>query len=565
MGKLSNILFLLLTFLFIGCKHQTSKFSTTIRMAERLINVDPDSANKVLKRLPSPNKLDDETFAHWCMLSGKITDKIYTPILPSFHLTRALMWYEKNGTIEEQTQMKLYLGRSYVADGNYDKAMTIFTNALETANKNKLHNLDGYINSYMGTLYEEEDMRKQAINKYLTAANKFKLTNNLKSYACALRDAGREYAFMDSLSYALKIMHKAADIANKSNDGDAISSIDNSIGNIYMMQSRYDKAKEYFRRSLTQGRDNMPNYVALIDLYVKMDSIPQAYNLLQQMPQNNPEYTYTIKRLYHQIYKAKGNYKKSLEYLEGSMDILDSTLYAKNQSKILEIETRYNNLKAQSEINELKISKQKYIIILTLSISIALFIVLCYFFYRKKMNYKIQKQQAELNKTRLKLLDLSLDLEKKKNQLNTARIQNQNIDNQQEELNNLSLNYKNLQNNILTDSPIYKKLSQLAKQNIPRNNKTLITDQYWKLITDEITIVYPNLEKFIYTICPKLTEQEWQYCCFYMFGFDGNDEAKLLNLTPNSVRTKHVRFRQRLNVTLTPRTTLYEYIINNMS
>ena len=32
----------------------------------------------------------------------------------------------------------IYLGRSYFADGDYDKAMSIYTNALDIAEKNKL-------------------------------------------------------------------------------------------------------------------------------------------------------------------------------------------------------------------------------------------------------------------------------------------------------------------------------------------------------------------------------------------------------------------------------------------
>jgi len=92
----------------------------------------------------------------------------------------------------------------------------------------------------------------------------------------------------------------------------------------------------------------------------------------------------------------------------------------------------------------------------------------------------------------------------------------------------------------------------------------LITDNLWKLIADEIDIVYPEFRKLIYDLCPDLTTQEWQYCCFYMFGFDGSDEAKLLNISPNSVRTKHLRLRQKLNITLEPKTTLYGYFIHKM-
>ncbi|WP_071145529.1 tetratricopeptide repeat protein [Bacteroides ihuae] len=561
---LSNILILLFTFLFIGCKHQPSETLPALRTAERLINTDPDSASSVLKHLPSPEKLDDETFAHWCMLSGKVTDKINTPILPTFHLDRALKWYENNGTQEEQAQMKLYLGRSYVADGNYDKAMAIYIDALEIAEKNKLHNLCGYINCYMGDLYEQEDMQKQAIDKYKTGANKFKTANNVRSYACALRDVGREYALMDSLSRALKVMQKADSIAIRLNDDNVKASISNSLGNIYQMQHKYGKAKTCFIKALRQGNNKMPSYIALVKLYIEADSIPKAYELLQKVPQNNPEYTYSIKGLYHLIYKAKGDYKKALENLEEYTELIDSIVYADNQSKVLEIETKYNVLKAQSEIDDLKIAKQKYIIILTVSIAFTLLILLSYHIYRKQTISKIQKQQEELNQTKIKLLDLSLELEKKRNQLETAKAKNENVDKLQEEIADLSLKYKKLQNNILTNSAIYKKLSQLAKQNMPGNDKPLITDNLWQLITDAITVAYPNLEKLVYDLCPDLTSQEWQYCCFYMFNYDSSDEAKLLNISPSSARTKHLRLRQRLNITLESKTTLYEYLINSI-
>ncbi|WP_071145524.1 tetratricopeptide repeat protein [Bacteroides ihuae] len=561
---LSNILILLFTFLCIGCKHQPSKISPTLRTAERLINTDPDSASSILKRLSSPEKLDDETFAHWCMLSGKVTDKINTPILPTFHLDRALKWYENNGTQEEQAQMKLYLGRSYVADGNYDKAMAIYIDALEIAEKNKLDNLGGYINCYMGDLYEQKYMQKQAIDKYKTGANKFKTANNVRSYACALRDVGREYALMDSLSHALKVMQKADSIAIRLDDDNVKSSITNSLGNIYQMQHEYSKAKACFIKALEQGKDKMPDRMALVKLYIETDSISQAYDLLEEAPQNDPTYTFTIKYFYSQIYEAKGNYKKALENLQEYTEITDSIVYADNQSKILEIETKYNVLKAQSEIDDLKIAKQKYIIILTVSIAFTLLILLSYHIYRKQATSKIQKQQEELNQTKFKLLDLSLELEKKRNQLETAKAKNENVDKLQEEITDLSLKHKKLQNNILTNSAIYKKLLQLAKQNMPGNDKPLITDNLWQLIMDAITVAYPNLEKLVYDLCPDLSPQEWQYCCFYMFNYDSSDEAKLLNISPSSARTKHLRLRQRLNITLEPKTTLYEYLIQSM-
>ncbi len=564
--KKASTISILLLFIFIlaGCNRKKSETVPELEKAKQLLESNPDSASNILKKIVSPEKFNDETFAHWCMLSGKITDKINTPILPISYLQRALTWYEKHGTQKEQAQIKLYLGRSFVAEGNYDKAMTIYIDALDIAQKNKLHNLLGYINCYIGDLYEQKHMLKYAVNKYKIGANNFKTANNIRSYACALRDVGREYAFMDSLSYALTVMQKADSIASQLNDDNVKGSINNSLGNIYRLQHQYNKAKVYFIKALAQGKNKMPDRMALINFYIETGSTAQAYQLLQEIPQKNSKYSPTIKKFYSQIYEAKGNYKKALEKFQEYTELSDSISYADNQSKILEIEAQYNILKAQSEINDLKISKQKYIIILTISISFTLLILLSYFIYRKRAVSKIQKQQEELNQIKIKLLNLSLELEKKRSQLETAKAKNENVDKLQEEVGYLSTKYKKLQNCILTQSAIYKKLSQLAKQNIPGNNKPLITDNLWQLIVDVITITYPKLKALLYELCPELTSQEWQYCCLYMFNFDSFEEAKLLNLNPNSVRTKHLRLRQKLNITLEPRTTLYEYLISHM-
>ena len=108
------------------------------------------------------------------MLSGKITDEIFNSILPTYQLERAYDWYSSHGSPDEQVQILIYLGRSYFADGDYDKAMSIYTNALDIAEKNKLNNLTGYTYSYIGDLYGEKFMRTEAIKRYKAAAECFK-------------------------------------------------------------------------------------------------------------------------------------------------------------------------------------------------------------------------------------------------------------------------------------------------------------------------------------------------------------------------------------------------------
>lgn len=561
--KSSTLITILSTFLLVGCSKQQPTLDKKLDEAENIIEVNPDSASSILENIASPEQLDDKTFARWCILSGKVTDEIFNTLLPSYQFERANTWYSSYGKSNEQVQILIYLGRSYANDGDYDKAMSIYTKALEIGEKNKLYNLVGYTYSYMGDLYTAKAMRTEAIKKYEMAANNFKKENNTDSYVCALRDMGREYACTDSISRGLEILIMADSIAETSEDKDVKASIENTLGNIYVMQNNYDKAQKCFYKAL-EGRNKMPNYIALIDLYITSDSLKQAKELLQRVPQDNPDYTYSIKNLYYQIYKSEGNYKEALTNLEEYTEIVDSLIYADSQSKILDIETKYNNLKIEKEVIDLKNKEQSYIIVLIICISALLFMIMGYLLFRKRANEKIQNQQAELSNIKTDLYNLKLELEKKRIILNNLKEKDENYDRLQEDIVRLSANYRKLQNKLLVDSPLYKELTKLGNQNIPGNDESLITEEQWKAITNEITTIYPELYNYIYSLGPNLPEEDFQYCCLYLFGFDTNTEAILLNIAPNSVSKKRSRLKQKLNITFPANSSLYEYLIKNM-
>ena len=561
--KSSTLITILSTFLLVGCSKQQSTLDKKLDEAENIIEVNPDSASSILENIASPEQLDDKTFARWCILSGKVTDEIFNTLLPSYQFERANTWYSSYGKSNEQVQILIYLGRSYANDGDYDKAMSIYTKALEIGEKNKLYNLVGYTYSYMGDLYTAKAMRTEAIKKYEMAANNFKKENNTDSYACALRDMGREYACIDSISRALEILIMADSIAETSENKNVKTSIENTLGNIYVMQNKYDKAKKFFYKAL-EGRNKMPNYMALIDLYIASDSINQAKGFLQKIPQDDPTYTYSIKYLYYQIYKSEKKYEQALAYLEECTDLVDSIVYADNQSKILNIKSKYNHLKISKEVNNLKMKQQSYIIVSVICIAALLLMIIGYLLYRKQAKEKILKQQKELDKMKLNLYTLSLELEKKRSLLNTFKEKDENYDKMQKEINHLFTNYRKLQNKILVDSPLYKELVSLTNKNMPRITAPLISKDQWKLIVNEITSIYPNLYNYLFSLCPTLSDEDFQYCCFYLYGFDTNAEAKLLNIATGSVRRKHNRLKEKLNITLPSNSTLYEYLMKNM-
>ena len=550
--------------LLIGCNQQQSPSDPLLDHVEKAIEINPDSAQTLLNSIPNPDKLNNKTFARWCMLSGRLTDKIYNILLSAEQFERAYDWYSAHGTPDEKAQILIYLGRSYAEDGDYDKAMTTYTKAIDIARRNDLNNFTGYAYSYMGDLYQMRIMTTKAIHKYKTAAKYFKRAGNTKSYACGLRDVGYGYTCIDSTEYALEALFMADSIASSLENKEVKASIDNGLGNIYLRKGNYEKAKIYFSEALKLGRNKLPNYVALVELYIQSDSISKAKELLKEIPEN-PQYTYSVKNLLYQIYKSSKNYEMALANLEECCNIVDSVLSTTNKSKIINIETRYNNLKIREKVNALQIRQQHYTLVITICLLVILLGIIGYLLYRKKVEKRFVQQQIKLNHIMIKMIGLSNELEKKKSLLATFTKKDEEYTRMEEEIRVLSESHKELQARFISDSLLYKELVKMANQNKPRNKQPLITEGHWKRISSEIRTVYPKLYSYVYNLCPELPEADFEYCCLIMYGFDTNEEAMLLNITPNSVRKKRLRLRQKLNLSLPENSSLYEYLVEKLN
>ena len=115
------------------------------------------------------------------------------------------------------------------------------------------------------------------------------------------------------------------------------------------------------------------------------------------------------------------------------------------------------------------------------------------------------------------------------------------------EIKNLTSNYKKLQRRRIVTSIIFRKLVNIAERST-NCNEPLLTEQLWFSIVSEITETYPNLKMYLLERYPNLSSQEWEYCCLCMFNFDSKTEARLLGINPSSVSTKRLRFRQKLGI-----------------
>ena len=329
---------------------------------------------------------------------------------------------------------------------------------------------------------------------------------------------------------------------------------------IYEAQEKYKNAERYFLKAIETGsKESYKDSISLLHIYIKDNQLAKAHEWIETITKHN-DIAYYFNQAYYLLYKAEGKYKEALHYKEICSDMLDSLTLVQN----LEIEKKYNNAKIREENELLKITQQRNTIIIIIAISLFLLSVAGYIIYRQRSKAKIYYQQTILDKMKIELLHLSAELEEKKQILQKALADKENNAHKlQQEIEVISYKYNRLQKQSLETSTVGKKLISLTKKNRLEDSQ-LPTDKTWHSIMTEVDKIYPQFYSLLKEAFPNLTESEYQYCYLHIFGFDANDEAKLLGINPASVRMKRTRIYQEVQLKHDKETFLRDYIIKNL-
>ena len=332
------------------------------------------------------------------------------------------------------------------------------------------------------------------------------------------------------------------------------------------MQGKYKDAEKHHLKAIETGsEESYKDSVALLHIYIKDNQLAKAHEIIESTTKKK-DICYNINEAYYLLCKAEGKYKEALHYKEICSDILDSLTLAQNETKVLEIEKKYNNAKIREENELLKIAQQRDMIIIIITISLLLLCAAGYIIYWQRNKTTLYRKQAEIDKMRIEHLHLSMELEEKKQVLQTAMAeQNHKAEELQAEIDIISTRYQQLQQQRLESSIIGKKIATLAKKNKLEDHQTISNDKAWHPITSEIDKIYPRFYSLLKdTFHPTLTEQEFLYCYLHVFGFDGNDEAKLLGVNPDTVRMKRSRINQKRPEASRKETSLRDFLIKNL-
>lgn len=551
--------------LFNACNKVDHK--KTMDQLESLTPIYSDSAYNGLKALGN-TELSGPDLIRWSLLYSHLADSLGKPMPSDTILERSARFLRMNEkeNIRDNAYINHYLGRAYAKAGKNEDALATYLYVLEMLEKaadTSLTNLLGYTYSYAADLYLKEYDPKQARLFYRKAASNFEKARNNRSEAIAYRDLAKCSSFEKDFPKALEYALIADSMAQSINEPILHASLANYLGGIYTNIGKYKEAEKSIRRAINVYPQNgVFHYLALSELYLKQARYQDANLLLDSVSSliNSPQRKLAVLNYRYKIERKLGNYNNALAFLEQERIIADS-IRTQNQAQTLyEVEQKYAQEQLMNANNQLQIKYQQVVIVV---IALILLLLIIFFLFRAK------EHKRSRNELLLKQELAFKEQESEKQQLlireqellaQTAELA---IQAHEKELKDVRKRFSMMKDALFQKSMLYEKIKLISNLPVKEDLKkkkydTAIKDvfgdpslseQDWenlKRITNEFQ---PGFTDKLKEKVPSLSVDEVNFCCLLRFDLTTENLALLLNITPNTIKSKRYRIMQKAGLT----------------
>ena len=539
-----------------GCTNEADR--NAIRQMEQaapLMQSDPEAAHVLLAdSVAHPELLSPEVNARWCLMLCQLADSIGTSLPYVPQMERTYRYMKRHGTIDEQLQAALYLGRTYMDDQDQEAALRTYTEALQQSILENKPNQSGYISSYMGDVYQFQGMYQQAVEKYLTASRYFRQAGNHRSEGIAFIDASRNYTFMDSLDIALAYMLRADSMVVLYGDSVDRACILNGLGNIYMEIDEYPNAETYLKRAIQLDSTCwVPNNLALADLYLEQSDLKSARKCLERISHLSSDQHVPVDWFYLSflLNKEEGCLQGALDALEQYVDGIYEQLEVKNKTNLIETEKKHNYTKLLIHLSHLKTRQRVYV---GCSVVLCLLLIICIVLYRLKLKSRqlaLVQKENEMNALKNQLRNrekemsaISEQLQRQTDLLNQRMEQLYRQKEQEVEAIRQQIGQKNQE--MLEKAAITQKVRKLSEKVVPNATKSPLSAKDWAAAYELIDTIYPSISGVVAIY--DLTEKEKMVCYLTLFNLSANAEAVLMNQPLGSINKYRQTLRKKLQI-----------------
>ena len=175
-----------------SCK-KANNTAGILTAAEQILEQYPDSALILLDSISKTYKLNNKEQNRFWLLQIQAKDKSYKNLASDTIIFSVRNYYKKKKDVENIALSYFYCGRVLQEQKKPEAAMAEYLKADEYAAKTENENLRGLAQSLIGEVLLNELLPTEAKEHFLTAAQHFQKTHNIKNQIGAYKLIGNAY------------------------------------------------------------------------------------------------------------------------------------------------------------------------------------------------------------------------------------------------------------------------------------------------------------------------------------------------------------------------------------
>ncbi|HNX79684.1 MAG TPA: tetratricopeptide repeat protein, partial [Prolixibacteraceae bacterium] len=452
-------------------------------------------------------------------------------------LMEAFALFEKHGTKKDMANVLNGFGLLYYDLKEPDKAI-------------------GYYNRVIG-ISKEPDKKRQESVAYLNISNCYL---NKQDYRRTLEYLNKALAGFHALNDSGFIMMCNMNLGIVSiNQGDTVKGL-----------GYYFKVMEFSKRMkkkilLGHTLFNIANvYFANNNLVMAGKYFMESIKVYRSISNKNGEKNVLLEL--SKIEQRNNNWKQAFAYYDHYINLKDSILNTDLLKNINDLQWKYDFQKKETETAIIRKKfelKQRETVILIISFTFFIVVVLLFGAVIRLANKNLKKSDklkelqiihlqekmaADEKINELEKLRLKAEIEAKDKELTTSSLQ---LITKNEILTHISDIAENYYKNKAVNEECYIKLKSVLKENLDQERNW----EHFKRLFEE---VHKDFFKKLKITCPEISENEMRLCAYLKINLQNKEIAKILNVTPDSLKTLRCRIRKKLY--LEKETILEEYI-----
>ena len=311
---------------------------------------------------------------------------------------------------------KVYLGNTYYALGEYNKAMDIFLETEQYFEAQKDTTI--LANVYNGMAAASENSGSDTLTlKYFTQAYKlFNAKGDERRSGMTLNNMANIYVNRKAYDQAIPLLETALEKVQKSQLTEYKALIGNNLANAYKEANKLDSADSLYNLVLSQINevDDSYNYIyasrGLGEIEMLRNNFPAALKHLEKARDLSKENNFVTNQdevLYslYMVYNQTGQYKKAVETLHNYTALRDSVFTAEKDKNLTEALQKYDAAKKDKELAETQLQlereslkKRNFLIISLAAIALAA-IALWFLYFKSRTNRKLEEQKNIIQKS----------------------------------------------------------------------------------------------------------------------------------------------------------------------